>query len=184
MESPALGIAVRPGYASQTMPNISGEDGALYRPDPYATEADLEADVVRLSDHIFGSTTIYVDVKKRMVGNEIIGIPDGYVVDNTDVDDPKLYIVENELAKHDPLKHIGIQLLRFATSFDDAQLKVRRYLMDEIAKRPALMVRLEESAASSSLRNVYAYLDKAVYGPFRALVVIDEERPELHHVLG
>jgi len=166
------------------MPTITDRDGNLHRPEPYATEADLEADVVRLSDQIFGSSTIYVDVKKRMVGHDVMGIPDGYVIDNTDVDSPKLYVVENELGKHDPLKHIGIQLLRFAVSFDDAKFKVRQYLMAEIAKRADLMGRLEQAVADSSFRNVDAYLDGAVYGPFRALVVIDEERPELHHVLG
>jgi hypothetical protein len=70
----------------------------------------------------FGSSTIYVDVKKKIKGADIASIPDGYVVDMTEPAMPRLYVLENEIVSHDPFKHIGIQMLKFVTGFDEAKL--------------------------------------------------------------
>lgn len=165
------------------MPVIADQESKLYSPVVYETEAAFEKAVVSLSDAIFGPSTIYVDVKKRMSGKGIITIPDGYVVDMTEAEEPKLFVVENEIASHDPFRHIGIQILKFVTSFEGAKTAVRNFVMEEIAKHPKSLKRLELGCSQSSKRNIDNYLDSAVYGPFRGLVLIDEARPELHHVL-
>lgn len=164
------------------MPLISDADRVLYRPLDYEKEADFEKVVISLSDAIFGPSTIYVDVKKRMSG-KIVSIPDGYLIDMTEADEPKLFIVENEIVRHDPFRHIGIQMLKFATSFEDVQTELKNFLMDEIARSPEQMKRLEEACSKSSKRNVDNYLDCAVYGTFRGLVIIDEATDALHNVL-
>jgi len=156
--------------------------GRLFRPYTYEKEHEFEQSVVALADQIFGPSTIYVNVKKR-VGNDIVTIPDGYVVDMTEPDTPRLFVVENEIVSHDPFKHIGIQMLKFATSFDDARAPVRKFLMSEIATNKSRLSRLEEGTRRSTSRNVDAYLERAVDGDFRGLVVIDEARHELHRVL-
>ncbi|MFZ3323725.1 MAG: hypothetical protein WA190_15235 [Usitatibacter sp.] len=161
---------------------ILGLGGQVFSPHAYANEASFEADVVRLADQIFGPSTIYVDVKKR-IGNDIVTIPDGYLIDVTAPAQPKLYIVENEIVSHDPFKHIGIQMLKFVTSFDEAQRPIRMFLMDSIRKNAKSLARLESARAQSSSPNVDHYLDQAVYGEFRGLVVIDEAREELFRVL-
>ena len=165
------------------MPVITDTGGKLYTQVTYELESDFEAAVVGLADQMFGSSTIYVDVKKRMSGNDIVTIPDGYIIDMTEPDSPRLFIVENEIVKHDPFKHIGIQLLKFATSFEEAKTHVRNFLMEAIAKNQANLARLKEACQNSSKRNIDNYLDDAVYAPFSALVVIDEARNELHRVL-
>lgn len=165
------------------MPVISNDKGILFRPVTYETESEFEKAVISLSDAIFGPSTIYVDVKKRVAGKSVISIPDGYVIDMTELDDPKLFVVENEIASHDPFRHIGIQMLKFVTSFEGAETDVRTFLMAEITKQPNSLKRLEQACAQSTKRNIDNYLDSAVYGPFRGLVIIDEARPELHHVL-
>ena len=55
--------------------------------------------------------------------------------------------------------------------------------MEEIGKNPEALARLQAGCEKSSFRNIDNYLDQAVYGDFRGLVVIDEARPELHHVI-
>ena len=84
---------------------------------------------------------------------------------------------------HDPFKHIGIQMLKFVTGFEEAQLAIRQFLMAEIAAKPKTLARLEEGSRISKTRNIDAYLDTAVFGEFRGLVVVDERRPELNRVL-
>jgi len=164
------------------MSTIVSANGRLFRPYVYEKEEEFEDWVGKLADQIFGQSTIYVDVKKRM-GNDIVTIPDGYVVDMTQVDRPRLFVVENEIVGHDPFKHIGIQLLKFATSFDEARPQVRKFLMTQIASSKPQLARLEEYTRRSTVRNVDAYLDHAVEGDFHGLVVIDEARHELHRVI-
>lgn len=165
------------------MPLIFDKHGSLYRPHTFQTEAEFEKQVVALADQIFGPSTIYVDVKKKIKGGDIVSIPDGYVLDMAEPDAPRLYVVENEIVSHDPFQHIGIQMMKFVVGFENAQLSIRKFLMAEIAKSPTAAARLEAGCRGSSARNIDDYLDRAVYGNFHGLVVIDEAKPELHHVL-
>jgi hypothetical protein len=149
----------------------------------FAREDEFEKIVAELADKVFGSKTIYLDVKKKIKGNNIGAIPDGYLIDMTISSEPKLYVIENEIVSHDPFKHIGIQMLKFATSFDEERLKIRQILMDEIAKRPESLKRLQIGCEDARSRNIDNYLDRAVYSEFKGLVIIDEARNELYKVL-
>src|SRR5437016_1223677 len=162
---------------------ILDKSGSLYRPFSFQNEAQFESKVIELADQIFGPSSIYIDVKKRIRGGDIVSIPDGYVIDVTELDLPKLFVVENEIVSHDPFKHIGIQMLKFVTSFEEAQRPIRTFLMDSIRKQPKMLSKLEAACKQSSSPNVDHYLDRAVYGDFKGLVVIDEARPELYRVL-
>jgi len=165
------------------MPLISDKSGNLYRLHSFETEAEFERQVITLADQIFGPSTIYVDVKKRLKNGDIVSIPDGYVIDMAEPESPRLFVVENELVSHDPFQHIGIQMMKFVVGFEAAQMNIKRFLMAEIMKIPAHLQRLEEGCRASGVRNVDAYLERAVYGKFHGLVVIDEALPELHHVI-
>lgn len=149
----------------------------------FTNEADFEKAVSELADQLFGANTIYLNIKKKIKGNNIGVIPDGYLIDMTIVDDPKLYVIENEIVSHDPFKHIGIQMLKFVTSFDDDRVKVRNLIMSEISANPTYLKLLEQGCAESSSRNIDNYLDKAVYSDFKGLVIIDEAKTELYKVL-
>jgi len=162
---------------------ILNQEGTLFELQIYQVEEELERDVVDNAEHIFGRSSIYIDVKKRMRGNNIVTIPDGYVIDMADPQEPKLFVIENEIVGHDPFRHIGIQMLKFVTSFEDSRRSVRNFLMEEMSKDPAKVQKLEVAANEAGSRNVDAYLDKAVYSEFRGLVIIDEAREELHQVL-
>jgi hypothetical protein len=165
------------------MPIVFDKSGSLYRPFSFQNEAQFESKVIELADQIFGPSSIYVDVKKRIRGGDIVSIPDGYVVDMAQASVPRLFVVENEIVSHDPFKHIGIQMLKFVTGFKEAQVAIRQFLMGEISKEPSQLDRLEEGSRSSGSRNIDAYLDRAVFAEFSGLVVIDERRPELNQVL-
>lgn len=167
------------------MPILRNSQGTIFHPSTYDDEASFESDVVALADHIFGAGSIYLDIKKKIgLGTSIVTIPDGYLIDTTKPDEPKLFIIENEIAKHDAFRHIGIQLLRFVTSFDEAKRTVRNFLMDGIKKNPKLLARLESACKQSSSPNIDHYLDRAVYAEFKALVIIDEAEDDLHRVLA
>lgn len=164
------------------MPILCGEKS--YSQYEFEREDEFEKLVCRLSDRIFGEQTIYVDIKKRVNGNEIITIPDGYLIDMTMPEEPHLFVIENEIVSHDPFKHIGIQMLKFVTSFEEDKTAVRNYIMEHISNNPLQLARLEAGCHLSSSRNIDNYLDSAVYQDFSGIVIIDEAKPELHKVLG
>lgn len=149
----------------------------------FKKEEDFERLVGQLAENIFGSSTIYIPKKKWMKGSEIITIPDAYLIDMTEPGSPALYIIENEIVAHDPFKHVGIQLLKFATSFDEAKYDVRKHLMESISEDGIKLAMLERACKQSDFRNIDSYLDAAVYQEFKALVLIDEAREELHNVI-
>lgn len=155
----------------------------IYEKINFSKEEQFEDVIAELSDKIFGEQTIYLDIKRKIKGSNIGVIPDGYLIDMTISGDPKLYVVENEIVSHDPFKHIGIQMLKFATSFDDEKLKIRNIIMSEISKNPVLLERLNFGCKDSKSRNIDNYLDKAVFNEFKGLVIIDEAREELYKVL-
>jgi hypothetical protein len=165
------------------MPTIIDQRQRTYRPVRLKSEQQFEATVQDLSDQIFGPVSIYIPIKKRVRRDNLVTIPDGYVVDMADPGNPKLYVVENEIVSHDPFKHIGIQMLKFVTSFEEIQLKIRAFIMEYITAHKKLLARLEESRQRSDSRNIDNYLDRAVYGGFHGIVVIDEAQEELHRVL-
>lgn len=84
----------------------------IYLEDPFEYEKDLESAIQDVSETLFGPSRIYLEVKKK-IGNKgkIQNIPDAYLLDLLSKKNPTLYVVENELAKHHPLKHIAVQIL-------------------------------------------------------------------------
>jgi hypothetical protein len=93
------------------------KSGAFQRVE-YEGESDLESAIRQVQAELFGHDRIYLDIKKK-IGTKggLRNVPDGYLVDLTGRQ-PRLYVVENELAAHDPLRHIAVQILEFSLSFE------------------------------------------------------------------
>ena len=72
------------------------QNGKTYSYYEYGKEQEFEQVIVEQAGHIFGSSSIYIDIKKR-IGDSIITIPDGYLIDFSFEAEPRLYIIENEL---------------------------------------------------------------------------------------
>lgn len=125
-----------------------------------------------------------MDVKKKIgVKGGLTNIPDGYLLDLSG-QKPRLYVVENELAAHDPLRHISIQILQFSLSFEAEPRKVRNILFDALQGQVDLRVRCEKYASSHRFRNLDHMLDYLVFEtPFAALVIIDEVPDNLEKIL-
>ena len=117
------------------MYKILDEAGNVYTQYTYAKEADFERMIVANADRIFGSAGIYFDIKK-LIGKPKKGatIPDGYYLDLTFHNDPRLYLVEVELNSHDVYGHIGEQILRFGISTETDKYRIKNCLLDDVNK--------------------------------------------------
>ena len=161
---------------------VSGND--IYYLKEYQLEKDFEQDVVANYRHIFGNDTIYIDIKKK-IGDNIVTIPDGYLLDFTFSNTPRLYIIENELSVHDAYKHIGTQLLKFAVSYKQSRLKIKQYIFDYLSKSPTNMTFIESKASEMGYRNIDAMLESMIYrDTVDAIVIIDNSSAELENVLS
>lgn len=161
---------------------VSGND--IYYLKEYQLEKDFEQDVVANYRHIFGNDTIYIDIKKK-IGDNIVTIPDGYLLDFTFSNTPRLYIIENELSVHDAYKHIGTQLLKFAVSYKQSRLKIKQYILDYLSKSPTNMTFIESKASDMGYRNIDAMLESMIYrDTVDAIVIIDNSSAELENVLS
>ena len=156
-----------------------------YRRVAYQDEADLEAAIVEVQSQLFGSNRIYLDAKKKIgAKGSLRNIPDGYLIDLSDRQ-PRLYVVENELASHDPLRHIAVQILQFSLSFEEEPRAVKTVLFNALQAQPETKTQCEEYASCHGFRNLDHMLEHIVFeGPFAALVVIDELPDKLESVLA
>jgi hypothetical protein len=157
----------------------------LFRRTGYQSESDLEAAIITVQTELFGSNRIYLDVKKRIGGKTgPRNIPDGYLIDLSG-QRPRLFVVENELASHEPLRHIAVQILEFSLSFEAEPRAIKTILFDALHKQPEAKARCEVYATSHGFRNLDHLLETLVFeGPFAALVVIDEIPENLENVLA
>ena len=158
----------------------------IFSVEPFELEKDLEEAILEVKDTLFGKSRIYLDLKK-LIGakGKTRNIPDGYLMDLYSKKEPKLYLVENELAVHDPLKHVAVQILNFSLSFETSPQKLKTIIKEALSKDKDAWEQCQKYAVDNGFENVDYLLEKMIYGKgaFNALVVIDEIPDELETIL-
>lgn len=157
-----------------------------FHPNPFQNESELESAIGSLQSELFGDQRIYLNVKK-LIGQpgRTRNIPDGYLIDLTSPKKPTLYLVEVELASHDPLRHIAQQLLEFSLSFKSTPQKMKGILRDALHKNPEALNACAEYAAKNNFDNIDYLLEAMIHREdgYNALVIIDELEDELESVV-
>jgi hypothetical protein len=153
---------------------------------PFEKESELEDSVNQVKDVLFGPSRIYLDDKKK-IGQKggTNNLPDGYLIDFSNRQDPKIFVVENDLDSHQHLKHIAIQILEFSLSYETSKFKVKNAIKEMLQKRPEDWKRCEEFAKSNKYENVDYLLESIIHkkDSFNALLIIDKLDEELETVL-
>lgn len=152
----------------------------------YERESELEEVVNEVKEALFGSTRIYLDDKKK-IGKKgrTNNLPDGYLIDLTNSQDPKIFVVENDLSSHQHLKHIAVQILEFSLSFETSKVKVKNVIKEMLHKRKSEWTKCEDFAKRNGYENVDYLLESIIHkkDSFNALLIIDELGEELETVL-
>jgi len=147
------------------------------------SEPSFEEEIIANVDLIFGEERYYIDCKRRIGRGKRSNIPDAYLLDFKRYE-PRLFVVENELAAHDLFKHIGVQLLEFSHSYRQAGRQVKSILFEEISKKQDILKACDKYSKERGYRNLDNLLDYLVFEtPFQAIVIIDEATEELHSVV-
>lgn len=168
------------------MYKIIDDAGVVYTQHTYTKEADFEKMIVSHADTIFGAQGIYFDIKKLIgIPKKGATIPDGYFLDLTFHNDPKLYLVEVELNSHDVYGHIGEQILRFGISTETDKYKLKNNLVSAVNSDSAKKKKLASFFAKSKYDNINELLDRVIFeNKPAAIIVIDEATDELFNVMA
>ncbi len=157
-----------------------------YKELPYEKESELEEAVNEVKGALFGSNRIYLDDKKKIgKKGKTNNLPDGYLIDLTNSQEPKIFVVENDLASHQHLKHIAVQILEFSLSYETSKVKVKNIIKEMLQKRKSEWNKCEQFAKKNGFENVDYLLESIIHkkDSFNALLIIDELGEELETVL-
>lgn len=146
-------------------------------------ESDFEKEVVDNSKLFFGGKTIYIDAKKKIDAKSMgKTVPDGFLFDISDKDNPEFYLVEVELATHDFFNHIFPQITKFfgfykiPKSLNDLVEKVFTIVNNDDALKEEFKKLIVE-------KEIYKFLKDTIEQSQNILLIIDDEKKELPEII-
>lgn len=88
----------------------------------FSNEKEIETVVIENSELFFGLASLFIEAKKK-IDTKFLGgsIPDGFLFDLSDIENPEFYLVEIEWYKHDFYNHIFPQLTKFFSFFKNQE---------------------------------------------------------------
>ena len=150
----------------------------------YSKEDEFEQLVAKNAETIFGDKAIYIDAKKKVNTSSLGGtIPDGFLIDLSDINDPQFYLVEVELQSHDFFKHIFPQITKFFAFYRDS--KQRNKLIETI-----FTLFQEDAVLKSKIgdligsKEVYKFLKDTIDSSQNILIIIDGPKPEFEEIIN
>jgi predicted transport protein len=158
-------------------------NGEIFEQVTYNKEDAFEQLIAQNAQTIFGDKSIYIDIKKKVNTSSLGGtIPDGFLIDVSDSDDPQFYLVEVELQSHDFFNHIFPQITKFFAFYRDS--KQRQKLID------AMFTFFREDANLKNIireligsREIYKFLKDTMDNSQKILIVIDEPKAEFKEIM-
>jgi len=157
-------------------------DGNKFVEAGFKSEEDFERVVKENFKAFFGAKTIYFDVKGRVESRSLgAAIPDGFLFDFRDEENPEFYLVEVELQQHDFYKHIFPQITKFFAFFKNAASRnnLIERLFSFIKSNPELEQEFKQYLGK---KEIYKALKDIIENSQNILLILDGEKPELEEV--
>lgn len=166
------------------MNTVIYRNGNRYSEKQFTKEEDLENLVTANSKTLFGQHSLYIDAKKKIVNKAFGGvIPDGFLLDLSDISNPEFYIVEVELAKHDFFSHIFPQITKFFAFFNNSESKGK--LIEKLYNIFENDTNLTEELKSRiGKKEIFKYLKDTVENSQNILLLIDDDKKELPEIIS
>jgi hypothetical protein len=146
-------------------------------------EDDFEELICAHSKTLFGKGTIFICAKRKLKGL-VLGdaIPDGFLLDLTDLENPEFCLVEVELQSHDFRDHIFPQLSKFLGFIrnPESQKHLVENLYSIIKADPALKREFKKALGEQDL---YKFLKDICEESHKLLLVIDGDKKELQEAI-
>jgi len=150
----------------------------------YPLEEELERDILSNSKLFFGDNTIFIEAKRKLETKTMGGtIPDGFLFDLSDIDNPEFYIVEIEISSHDFYKHIFPQITKFFAFFKNN--KSQSDLVEKIFSIVNSNVELKSEFKNYLIhREIYKFIKDVIENSQNILLIIDDQIDELPEIIS
>ncbi|MDR3130223.1 MAG: DUF5655 domain-containing protein [Treponema sp.] len=149
----------------------------------YKLEGDFEDDIANNSKKLFGEKSVYIDYKRK-ISTKILGgtIPDGFLLNLADIENPIFYLVEVELSSHDFYRHIFPQITKFFAFFKNSQS--RNDLLDRIYS----IIQTDKNIQNEikklvNGKEIYKLIKDAIEDNPNILLIIDDNKQELPEII-
>lgn len=150
----------------------------------FKLEDDFEELIRSQSKILFGKDTIFIYTKRKLKG-VVLGatIPDGFLFDLTDLENPEFYLVEVELHKHDFYKHIFPQITKFFGFFRSpaSQNDLVEKLFTIINADTTLKAEFRKFLGE---KEIFKFLKDICEDSQNILLVIDGDKAELPEIIN
>ena len=150
----------------------------------YKSEDEFEELVRSQSKVLFGKDTIFINTKRKLNGVALgATIPDGFLFDLTDLENPEFYLVEVELEKHDFYRHIFPQITKFFGFFRSpgSQNDLVEKLFAMINADAALRGEFKKFLGD---KEIFKFLKDICEDSQNILLIIDGEKAELPEIIN
>ena len=149
----------------------------------FKLEKNFERLLIQNAKALFGQHSILVDVKKKISTQHMGGtIPDCFLIELSDPENPEFYIVEVELAKHSFFNHIFPQITKFFAFFknQDSQSQLVENLYEIFDKDESLKKALKSRIGR---KETFKYLKDMIENSQNILLILDSEKDELPEII-
>jgi predicted transport protein len=159
------------------------QNGQKYKKYKYRSEDEFETEVVKNSKLFFGTNIVYIEAKKKIESKALGGsIPDAFLFDLSDKENPNFYLVEIELADHDFYKHVFPQITKFFAFFKND--KNRTELVEKIFSLINTNQDLkQEFRTFLGEKEIYKFVKDVIEDSQNILLVIDNDKKELPEIM-
>jgi len=150
----------------------------------YNKEDDFEQLVTQNAQTVFGDKAIYIDAKKKISTSSLGGtIPDGFLIDLSEPDEPQFYLVEVELQNHDFFDHIFRQITKFFAFYRDSKQrhKLTETIFSFFQSDSVLTKKLRDLIGS---KEIYKFLKDTIDNNQNILIIIDGPKSEFEEIMG
>lgn len=157
-------------------------DGKKFDEIEFKSEESFEKIVRENFKTLFGTKTILFDIKNK-VETKTLGsaIPDSFLFDFKDEENPEFYLVEVELQKHDFYNHIFPQITRFFAFFKNPPS--RNILVEKLFSFIESNTEIErEFKQFLGKKEIYKALKDIIENSQNILMILDENKPEMQEV--
>ncbi len=148
----------------------------------FRSENEIENVIKENCKSLFGTKTIYSNLKNKIDSKSLgSSIPDGFLFDFREKDNPKFYLVELELAEHGFYNHIFPQITKFFAFFNNSESKEK--LIGKIHLIITSNAKLkEEFGEYTGGKEPYKAIKDIIDNSQDILLIIDEEMPEFKEI--
>jgi predicted transport protein len=157
-------------------------NGNKFNESVFSSEEVFEKIVKENSKTLFGAKSIYFDIKSK-VDSKTFGsaIPDGFLFDFKDEENPEFYLIEVELQRHDFYNHIFPQITKFFAFFKNQTS--RNNLIEKLHSFIRANDQLEQEFKKYlGKREIYKALKDVIENSQNIMIVLDDDKPEMQEV--